>query len=173
MDGVTVLFDLVEYPLQSLPEPDPIRLLGGYLQESFPQGVVLGLAPLEGTVVTPSPEKPVFYCQLTDLSPCQKVPSTFACDWYTAVQQVYIAAGDRQAELELASRAARELTRRRRLFFPDKGPMLIEPSKLQPSTSPQRKPYLTVEGHFGVLPKKKPAEPLWYAGTKDMIGKER
>lgn len=173
VDGVTVLFDLVEYPLQSLPEPDPIRLLGRYLQESFPQAAVLGLTPLEGTEVTPSPEKPVFYCQLTDLGPCQKAPSTFACDWYTAVQQVYIIAGNRQAELELASRAVRELARRRRLFFPDKGPMLVEPPKVQASTSPQRRPYLTVEGHFGVLPEKRPADPLGYVGIKDRIGKEQ
>lgn len=171
-DGVTVSFDLVEYPVQALSDPDPVRLLGEYVREQYPQGAVIGLGDWEEAAVTPSKERPVFYCRLTELKPWGQVPDTFHCVWRTASLGLYIAAGDRREELAIADRLAIDLARRRRLFFPDKGPMLIEPPVVQPSTSPQRTPYLTVEGHFGILRTKPPASPLLHAVVGDGIKKE-
>lgn len=172
VDGVTVSFDLVEYPMQALDEPDPVRLLNSYVREQYPQAAVIGLSGWEEAVVTPSRERPVFYCQLTGLAPCGQIPDTFHCVWRTASLQLHIAAGDRREELAIASRLAVDLARRRRLFFPDKGPMMVEPPKVQPSTAPQRTPYLTVEGSFGILRQKPPASPLLHAVVGDGIGKE-
>jgi len=173
VDGVTVTFDLVEYPVQEISGPDPVRLLNGYVREQYPQGAVIGLNGWNEPVLTPSRERPVFYCMLTGLAPCAQIPDTFHCIWRTASLQLHIAAGSRQEELAIANRLAVDLARRRRLFFPDKGPMMLGPPKVQPSTSPQRTPYLTVEGNFGILRERGPAAVMEHITVTDRIGKEK
>lgn len=173
VDGVTVLFDLVEYPVQEIDGPDPVLLLNRYVHEQYPQAAIIGLGGWEEPVVTPSRERPVFYSMLTGLAPCAQIPDTFHCIWRTASLQLHIAAGDRQVELAIADRLAVDLARKRRLFFPDKGPMMIDPPKIQPSTSPQRTPYLTLEGNFGILREQDPASAMEHITVTDRIGKER
>lgn len=173
VDGATVTFDLLQYPAQAIPEPDPVGVLGRYVQGMYPGAVVIGQGRPEGPVIAPSQEKPVFYCFLSGLSPCRDIPDTFSCLWRTASLEMHIAAGDRQAELRMADRLAVDLARRGRLLFPDKGPLLLGPPALHPSTLPQQAPYLTIEGSFGILRNNTPAAALEHITVADGIGKER
>lgn len=168
--GVTVSFDLLEYPVQRIVNgPDPIKLLGDYVKDQYPAAVVIGHDTLKDSVIAPTNTVPFIYCRLSRAGPCSYIPDTFQTMWRTAVLQIHIVAADEQTELSIAEAMATDLTMRKRLFFPDKGPMMIDRAEIVPSTAPQRSPVLTVTGSFGIIKALPHGEPLKHTTFTDKI----
>lgn len=147
-----ILFTLIAFPNQLTTEPDPIRLVNEWTRELLPTVKLIGYDTDLEPVWKPSENSPAVYWRRAKVFPCERIPSMYAGDWYTAQMYAHIFAVDTDISNALATVMCNNLTQRKILKFPDGTWMRVDNNnQIQPGADNLRVGQLSVEGDYCVL----------------------
>lgn len=150
-DGVTIAFSLIAFPVQASCEPDPIQLLNRYTKEIIPNSCVIGLDNIT-TVWKPSNTVPAIYWRLVDISPCSWIPSTYACEWQTALCQAHILAPDKEIETITSRTLDNGFSFKKSLCFSDGTYMRVDRNiRINPGADALKQGQVSLEATYGIL----------------------
>lgn len=149
MSGIAVSFGLLTYPVLRTDDPDPIRLLGDYLKDKYPEAYIIGEKEDDRGAWYPTDEEATIYIRTVSVSPCNYIDDNYACIWRTAAMKVHVFADD--SALRICDEIAKDLSMKKRLIFPDKGPFTIDDTKIDAGTDVHRTGQLSVNGTYGIL----------------------
>lgn len=161
--GVTMIFNLLAYPVQLSMEPDPLRLVNKWTYEDLAgllskELYVIGHSGLP-KVFKPSKEKPALYWRNIGTNKCGWMPDTYNCIWRTAVLQCHILTPDPKEAGSIARIISEEFTRKGCLIFESRSPLFVDRNnRITMTADPHRSGQLSVEATYGILRKRTSVE---------------
>ena len=163
-----VLFTLLAFPNQQTCEPDPIKLVNEWTRKLLPDVRLIGYDEDIPTVWKPQKDIPAVYWRKSKVGNCERIPSMYAGDWYTAVMNAHIFTEDIAVSNAIASMMCTKLNQKKVLQFPDGTWMRVDNNnQLQPGTDELRVGQLSVEGDYCVLRKEPDSELLKHIKIND------
>lgn len=156
-----VLFTLIAFPNQLTGEPDPIKLVNEWTRELLPDVKLIGYDTDLPAVWKPTEDSPAVYWRKAKVYPCERIPSVYAGDWYTAQMYAHIFTVDIDVSNALATMMCIKLNQRKILKFSDGTWMRIDNNnQIQPGADELRVGQLSVESDYCVLRPKPKSELL-------------
>lgn len=111
---------------------------------------------------------PAVYWRKSKVGNCERIPSMYAGDWYTAVMNAHIFTEDIAVSNAIASMMCTKLNQKKVLQFPDGTWMRVDNNnQLQPGADELRVGQLSVEGDYCVLRKEPDSELLKHIKIND------
>lgn len=163
---VTLIYELYMYPLQKTTEPDPVARINEWtkkeLSEILKQDLyVIGWDTLPDTF-KPTADHPAIYWRLSKNKKCNWIPDTNACSWQTAILRGHILTPDSEDTAIFIARVIdNALSVKRRLFFKDKSPLLVDRNiRIERNVRLLRTGQITVDASYGVLNLQNEAEDI-------------
>lgn len=149
---VAVLFSLIAFPCQLTVEPDPIRVINEWTRSLIPAVKLIGYDKDLPAVWKPTAETPAVYWRNAKIYPCERIPSTYAGNWYTAQMYAHIFTIDKSAANDLAMVMCQRLNLKKVLKFNDGTWMRIDnKNQVQFGADELRIGQLSVEGDYCIL----------------------
>lgn len=156
-----VICTLIAFPNQTTKEPDPIRLVNEWTRSLLPDVKLIGFDKDLPTVWKPTEKSPAVYWRLSKTYPCERIPSMYAGNWYTAQMHAHIFTTDIAIANTLAEVMCQELDMKKVLKFSDGTNMRIDNNnQVYPGSDELRVGQLSVEGDYCVLRKKPETDTL-------------
>jgi len=149
VSGITLVFDVLAYPIQLTEVPDPVEAVNSWLGELYKDAKVIGKSTLP-EVWTPSNDSPALYCRLSNLGE-GRMKSTAAVTWIGATMRVNVMAPDEQVRSVITKKSVQILTNETRLMLNDGSPMLIDSVTANMSADPLREGQIQIKATYGVL----------------------
>jgi hypothetical protein len=146
--GVTVTFDILQFPLQLTSDPDPIQSLNNWTKQYFSQMVVIAHDKLP-EVFIPSDESPAIYWRFDDTVGTDK--QTFAVNWYLGQFAAHIIAGSLAERNRWMKAIVERIQIDGEVLLVDESPMFAKRIAIRPSADPLREGQLLLTGQYGVL----------------------
>lgn len=163
--GVTIYFDVYAFPSQISTDPDPILAMNAFVRDLCGDVVVIGSSDIPA-VLTPTPEKPVFYFRL-ETSQVNRETNTVV--WLDAVLAGHCFAGGE--EIPWLRVLADALALDGEVAMLDKSPMFITNIKADTTFDALSSGQLRIYVRFGLLRRKPYVHNLWVVNKK-IISKE-
>lgn len=164
--GATLLFDLLDFPMQETTDPDPIALFNDWTKKDLPEIIrvreirVIGRDKLPDAW-KPTNELPAVYWRNGETRNCVWIPETYTCTWETAVVWGHIMASDNATATKIARLIQNTLITKRRLIFDDMAPLMIDRNiNVTPANDPLRVGIINLEATYGILNVKPPSPPF-------------
>ena len=162
------MFTLLAFPNQQTCEPDPIKLVNEWTRKLLPDVMLIGYDEDIPTVWKPQKDIPAVYWRKSKVGNCERIPSMYAGDWYTAVMNAHIFTEDIAVSNAIASMMCTKLNQKKVLQFPDGTWMRVDNNnQLQPGADELRVGQLSVEGDYCVLRKEPDSELLKHIKIND------
>jgi hypothetical protein len=157
--GVTITFDLLEFPLQLTTDPDPIQGLNAWTKTRFPEVVIIGSGETPA-VLRPTDGNPVVYWRSVGYDINDKMTS-YAVNWYNGQFACHVIAESVPERNSWLKSIAERLQVEGEVILLDNSPMFIKSQSLRHNADPLREGQLSVAGMYGVLtpPRKEPIAP--------------
>lgn len=152
VNGYTISFELLGFPIISTGTPDVIARLNEWTAANFPNLHVINYDPLPSSAWKPTGEESAIYWRLVQDSPAGWIPDTAQTIWRTATIRGHIFSED----LSKASTEARDLIvalyASKRLLRAGETPIMVNRKNSQDNgADPLRTGQVTVEGTYGVI----------------------
>lgn len=125
-NGIRLTYRVLAFPLQRSAEPDFISLINSYTKEILPNACVIGLDTMAAPAWRPAPETPSIYWRCSDIRTCDWIPSTYACNWQTAICHAHISATDLETERNTSRKIVNSFALKKSLIFPDNTVLRID-----------------------------------------------
>lgn len=154
--GVTILFDLTEYPCQITTTPDPIQGANLWAKARFPDVSVIAHDNLP-PVWKPTDLHPAVYWRYMGADTDSR--QTYAATWYNGRFAVHVIAESIAERNKWIKAIAEELGADLELLLTDGSPMFIQNVSVNHAADPLREGQIAVTGRYGVLRRE-------YAGVK-------
>lgn len=147
-----VLFNLIAFPVQTTCEPDPIKIINEWTRDLIPNVKLIGFDKYLPVVWKPTEDSPAVYWRKAKAYPCERIPSTYAGNWYTVQLYAHIFTTDIDVSNTLATSMCRNLNLKKILKFDDGTWMRIDNNnQIQPGADELRVGQLSVEGDYCVM----------------------
>lgn len=160
VSGITLIFDVLAYPIQETEVPDPVQAVNLWLETLYPDSKVIGRSTLP-EVWKPTDDSPAIYCRVSNLGE-GRMKSTAAVTWIGATMKVNIMAPSEQVRSVITKNSVQILTNATRLMLNDGSPMLIDSVTANMSADPLREGQIQIKATYGVL-NEFPGTPLKHA----------
>lgn len=152
VNGYTINFELLGFPIISTGTPDVIARLNEWTAANFPNLHVINYDALPSSAWKPTGEESAVYWRLVQDSPAGWIPDTAQTIWRTATIRGHIFSED----LSQASTEARDLIvalyASKRLLRAGETPIMVNRKNSQDNgADPLRTGQVTVEGTYGVI----------------------
>ena len=152
VNGCTISFELLGFPVLTTSAPDIIERLNEWTAGKFPKIHVINHDELPSTAWKPTNEESAVYWRLVTDNPAGWIRDTAATIWRTATIRGHIFSED----ISTASTAARDLVvslyTDKRLLKDGETPIMVNQRNTQDnSADPLRTGQVTVEGTYGVI----------------------
>ena len=158
--GNSLSFSLLAFPNQITADPDPVKLMNGWIKEIYPHVTVIGVDETPD-VWKPTDENPAVYWKLRTTGQSSSMVSNYHCTWIGCALQLHIIAPSVSVRNTMLQNIVNILTAVQRVIFPqDRSPFHIERLVATAGADPVRTGQLTVTGSYGILRTYQKAEPL-------------
>ena len=150
LSGITLVFDIMAYPIQTTESPDPILATNLWLKTIYESAYVIGHDVLP-EVWKPTDESPALYCRLSKLGESSRMKSSAAVTWIGADMQVYVMAPSEIVRSRINKSIIQLLINADKLILDDKSPMLIDSVTDNMAADPLREGQIQIKATYGVL----------------------
>jgi len=148
MFGVTMLFDLTEFPSQLTTDPDPIQGLNRWTMHFFPDVSVIP-DTVFNSVWRPTDEHPAVYWRFIGSDADDR--QTYAVNWYNGHFAAHVIADSVDERNRWIKAIVERLQLHGELFLPDRSPMLVKNVAIQHRADPLHEGQIRMTGRYGVL----------------------
>jgi len=165
VNGVTLRFTLLAFPLLTTHEPDVIARLNEWTAARFPALLVIHQSTLPpvwkpGTSIS-SPARSAIYWRVDSLKPAGWIPDTHQTAWRTALLRGHLFAVDVTTAADCAHAILYQLSRDKRLIRAGEGPILVsQNNRVDVGADALRTGQISVEATFGEIVRQVPFRPL-------------
>lgn len=149
VSGITLIFDVLAYPIQETAVPDPVQAVNLWLETLYQESKVIGRSTLPETW-KPTDESPAIYCRISGLGE-GRMKSSAAVTWIGATMRVNVMAPSEQVRSVITKNSVQILTNATRLMLNDGSPMLIDSVTANMSADPLREGQIQIKATYGVL----------------------
>lgn len=150
VNGCTITFDLLAFPVLSTADPDVIARLNQWTKTAFPQLYVINLESLPSTAWKPDSENSAVYWRVQNDSPANWIPDTFSTIWRTATIKGHIFSIDVATASVLAQTIATALHAVKRLVKAGETQIMTNRrNTVDSGADPLRTGQVTVEATYG------------------------
>ena len=146
--GITIEFDLMEFPAQITTDPDPIQGLNYWTRVNFPDMAVIADAEL-APVWKPSDEKPAIYWRFEGTAANDQ--QSYAVNWYTGKYAAHVIADSVKARNAWTKAIAEHIQIDGEIPLIDGSPMFAKQLAIRHNADPLREGQLLLTGQYGVL----------------------
>lgn len=143
-----IIFDILEYPGQITTDPDPVLAVAAYVNNIFPDSVVLGIDTVGDYIETA--ERPVFYCRLSKIQKTTGHCMNTIC-WFIGQIAVHLICPDADMRLKMLASVNQAMALDEEIIMLDQSPMIISGLELNNKADYLREGQLTVTGKYGCL----------------------
>ena len=157
--GITLLFDLTEFPPQITTDPDPVQGLNVYAKYYFPGvTVIAGQGNPLPDVWRPTDANPALYWRFIGTTTDNR--QTYAVNWYYGEFAAHIIAETVLERNRWIKAIVEKIQVDGEVILPDRSPMLAQRIVIRHSADPVREGQILLTGRYGVLtpPRKDPAQ---------------
>ena len=148
--GVTVSFDVMEFPPQITTDPDPVAGLNTFTGLYFPDmTVIAGQRKLLPYVWRPEDEHPAIYWRYIGADMDNR--QTYAVNWYNGQFAAHIFADSVLERNRWIKAIVERLQVNGEVILPDGSPMLTQRIVIRHAADPEREGQILLTGRFGVL----------------------
>lgn len=155
--GLTVTFELLEFPEQITTDPDPIQGLNAWTKKNFPKMTAIGYDTMP-EIWKPTDENPAIYWRFEGTESDNR--QSYAVTWYNGTFAAHVIAQSVK-ERNRWTKAIIELAQiEQEVILQDESPMFIRRITIRHNADPLREGQLGMIGRYGVLsqPPKEPAQ---------------
>lgn len=171
VNGCTITFDLLAFPVITTYKPDVIARLNQWTDETYPELYVINYEPLPSAAWKPDTETSAVYWRLQNDAPAVWIPDTYATIWRTATIKGHIFAIDVSAASVLAERIATKLHAVKRLYTPGESQIMTNRrNTVDSGADPLRTGQVTVEATYGIVDYSAPDNDLRNIDIKTVKG---
>lgn len=149
LSGITLVFDIMAYPVQYTDSPDPILATNEWLKTIYQDSYVIGKDKLPATW-KPTDTNPALYCRLMTLGD-GKLPSSAAVTWIGANMRINVMAPSEHVRSRIVKQTVQLLNNATRIMLDDGSPMLLDPATGNMVADPLREGQIQIKGTYGVL----------------------
>lgn len=149
LSGITLVFDIMAYPVQYTESPDPILSTNLWLKTIYQKAYVIGEDGLPATW-KPTDTAPALYCRLVNLGE-GRMPSTAAVTWIGANIRINVMAPSEHIRSRITRQIVQLLTNATRIMLDDGSPMLLDHITANMGADPLREGQITIKSTYGVL----------------------
>lgn len=162
INGATLTFEVLGFPLQTTTTPDPIEAINRWTKERMEAAVVIGLDTPPDTW-TPV-DHPTIYWRVSKIGN-SRIADTYQVSWHDADLRGHILIDDINLALTLCKAMGDDLMRdkRGRIIMADKSPLMLNTVNVMAEADPLSQGQLSVNGTYGVLRHYPPVEILQHA----------
>jgi hypothetical protein len=164
--GVTLLFDLLQFPEQLTTDPDPIQGLHVWTQVNFPGMRIIGCDKTQ-TIWKPTDATPAIYWRFISTAIDRQ---SCAVTWYTGQFAAHVIAGSVTERNRWIKAIMERITIDGEILLLDGSPMFVNRVAIQHSADPLREGQLSLTGQYGVLAQQRgeyARQPLNHATATD------
>ena len=147
--GITLIFDILAYPVQETEYPDPVLAVNLWLKTLYQNAYVIGRDTLP-KVWKPTDDSPAIYCRLSNLGE-GRMKSTAAVTWIGATMRVNVMAPSEKVRSTISKNSIQILANATRLILNDGSPMLIDNLTANLGADPLREGQIQIKATYGVL----------------------
>jgi len=153
--GVTLMFDLTEFPEQETTDPDPVQGLNGWTKGNFPDVKIINVDPGSSPgqalpeIWKPTDESPAVYWRFEGTAANDR--QSYAVNWYTGQFAAHVIAEtvpERNRWIK-AMKEAMQLDGE--VVLTDGSPMFVKNIAARNGADPLREGQLLLTGQYGVL----------------------
>ena len=146
--GVTLLFDLMEFPEQLTTDPDPIQGLNEWTRKNFSGMTIIAHDDMP-PIWKPSDENPAIYWRFEGTATTDS--QTYAVNWYTGQFAAHVIA-DSVTERNRWTKAMSEVIQLEgEIVLTDGSPMFAKQIMIRHNADPLREGQFLLTGKYGVL----------------------
>ncbi len=150
VNGVTLTFSLLAFPLLTTENPDIIARFNHWTAENFPHLSVIGLDGLP-EVWKPAGKSAGIYWRVTSVAPAEWIPDTWQTIWRTAILQGHIFAQDVSAASVLAHEMIFALDRAKHLVKSGETQIIIRRTRVDNSADALHTGQITVDATYAQI----------------------
>ena len=146
--GITLTFDLLQFPEQLTTDPDPIQGLNHWTRANFPNMAVIAHDEIP-PVWKPTDEHPAIYWRFEGTATTDK--QTYAVNWYTGQFAAHVIADGIKERNGWTKAIAEQIQIDGEVLLADGSPMFAKQIAIRHSADPLREGQLILTGKYGVL----------------------
>lgn len=147
--GITIIFDVMAYPIQETTDPDPVKAVNLWIKTLYPNAKVIGRDTLSETW-TPTDSAPAFYCRVARISN-GSIPSTYAVEWLGVDMRINVMAPSPEVRLQIIKQSTEILKAATRIMLDDGSPMMIDSITDTPGADYLKEGQIQINATYGVL----------------------
>lgn len=152
VNGCTITFDLLAFPILSTSSPDVIARINQWTADTFPGLNVINLEPLPSTAWKPDADNSAIYWRVQNDTPAQWIPDTFATIWRTATLKGHVFSIDVTTAAALAQSIATKLHAVKRLIKPGESQIMTNRrNTVDAGADPLKTGQITAEATYGIV----------------------
>lgn len=146
--GITLTFDLLEFPEQLTTDPDPVQGLNLWVRDNFPGMNVINL---DNTlpVWKPTDENPAIYWRFEGTATGDQ--QSYAVTWYNGTFAAHVIAQSVTERNRWTKAIIERLQRDGEVLLADSSPMFAKRIEIRHNADPLREGQLLLLGQYGVL----------------------
>ena len=145
--GVTLTFDVLQFPEQMTIDPDPIQGLNQWTQRNFPGMALIGYGEIP-PIWKPTDAKPAIYWRFESTSANDR--QTYAVNWYTGQFAAHVIADTIKERNGWTKAIAEQIQIDGEIVLPDGSPMFAKQIAIRHNSDPLRDGQLLLTGQYGV-----------------------
>lgn len=150
--GLTVAFDLMEFPEQICTTPDPVQGLNAWTKQHFPQMAAIAY-DIMPPIFTPTDTNPAIYWRFEGTASTDK--RSYAVAWFSGTFSAHVMAGSVTERNKWIKAIIERAQMDGEVVLADESPMFINRITVRHNADPLREGQLGLTGQYGVL-----AQPL-------------
>ncbi len=154
--GITMTFDLMEFPEQITTDPDPVEALNRWTKKYFPGMAIIGYDGMPERW-KPTDEHPAIYWRFEGSTSTKQ---TYSVTWYSGIFDAHIIAESVKERNRWIKAITERMQNDGEILLVDKSPMFLNRVAIRHGADPLREGQLQLTGQYGVL------------STQDMTAKE-
>lgn len=150
--GLSVRFEIMEFPPQFTTDPDPVQGLNRWTKDHFTKMAVIGYDKLPD-VFRPSDGRPAVYWRFD--STAADARQGYAATWYTGVFYAHVIAQSVMERNRWIKAIAEKMQLEGEVILPDTSPLFVNRIAVRHAADPLREGQLELTGRYGVLAQKR------------------
>lgn len=146
--GVTVSFDLLQFPEQITTDPDPIQALNAWTHVHFSEMVIIAHDELP-SVFRPTDDRPAVYWRFDSTSTTDR--QSYAVTWYTGQFAAHVISDSVKERNRWTKSIIERIQLDGEIILADESPMFAKQIAIRHGADPLREGQLVLTGQYGVL----------------------
>ena len=146
--GITIFFDLMEFPEQLTTDPNPIQALNHWTKRFFPDMTVITM-DTPPSVRKPTDKTPAVYWRFEGMGATDK--QSYAVNWYTGQFAAHVIAKSITERNRWTKAIIEQIQLNGEVILIDGSPMFVKRIEIRHGADPLREGQIALIGQYGVL----------------------